>query len=115
MLVSTFSRVGHSTLAKPYVVVFLFQTYSCLSAGEFQLIRQTLLIFFQDMHIRVRAQYNYSVRTEGSLWLEYEGILSYLHCKFGFVTQAFSHLDVLAISIFKILQIEHIYYNNTQF
>ncbi|NWZ53589.1 protein OSCP1 isoform X1 [Haliaeetus albicilla] len=31
----------------------LIETYSCLSAGEFQLIRQTLLIFFQDMHIRV--------------------------------------------------------------
>ncbi|NXB31947.1 OSCP1 protein, partial [Eulacestoma nigropectus] len=31
----------------------LFQTYNCLSDGEFQLIRQTLLIFFQDMHIRV--------------------------------------------------------------
>uniref|UniRef100_A0A8C3XVR4 Organic solute carrier partner 1 n=1 Tax=Chelydra serpentina TaxID=8475 RepID=A0A8C3XVR4_CHESE len=31
----------------------LIDMYSCLSAGEFQLIRQTLLIFFQDMHIRV--------------------------------------------------------------
>ncbi|NXV77826.1 OSCP1 protein, partial [Atlantisia rogersi] len=31
----------------------LFQTYGCLSAGEFQFIRQTLLVFFQDMHIRV--------------------------------------------------------------
>uniref|UniRef100_A0A8B9F506 Organic solute carrier partner 1 n=1 Tax=Amazona collaria TaxID=241587 RepID=A0A8B9F506_9PSIT len=31
----------------------LIDTYSCLSDGEFQLIRQTLLIFFQDMHIRV--------------------------------------------------------------
>lgn len=29
------------------------QIYSSLSAGEIQLIRQTLLIFFQDMHIRV--------------------------------------------------------------
>lgn len=57
-LVSTFTWVGHGTLAKPYMMVSLFQTYSCLSAGEFQLIRQTLLIFFQDMHIRVRAQYN---------------------------------------------------------
>lgn len=27
--------------------------YTSLSHGEFQLIRQTLLIFFQDMHIRV--------------------------------------------------------------
>nr|XP_033812517.1 protein OSCP1 [Geotrypetes seraphini] len=31
----------------------LIDLYSCLPAGEFQLIRQTLLIFFQDMHIRV--------------------------------------------------------------
>ncbi|XP_028675070.1 protein OSCP1 isoform X2 [Erpetoichthys calabaricus] len=31
----------------------LIEIYSCLPAGEFQLIRQTLLIFFQDMHIRV--------------------------------------------------------------
>lgn len=38
------------------LMIFLFQTYNCLSDGEFQLIRQTLLIFFQDMHIRVRAQ-----------------------------------------------------------
>ncbi|XP_048469167.1 protein OSCP1 isoform X3 [Rhincodon typus] len=31
----------------------LIETYSCLPAGEFQLIRQTLLVFFQDLHIRV--------------------------------------------------------------
>ncbi|XP_051027837.1 protein OSCP1 isoform X1 [Acomys russatus] len=31
----------------------LTETYGSLSAGEFQLIRQTLLIFFQDLHIRV--------------------------------------------------------------
>nr|XP_012620655.1 protein OSCP1 isoform X2 [Microcebus murinus] len=31
----------------------LTETYGGLSAGEFQLIRQTLLIFFQDLHIRV--------------------------------------------------------------
>ncbi|XP_069079965.1 protein OSCP1 isoform X1 [Pleurodeles waltl] len=31
----------------------LIEMYNCLPAGEFQLIRQTLLIFFQDMHIRV--------------------------------------------------------------
>ncbi|MBZ3870429.1 Protein OSCP1 [Sciurus carolinensis] len=30
----------------------LTETYGTLSAGEFQLIRQTLLIFFQDLHIR---------------------------------------------------------------
>ena len=32
---------------------FHFQTYSNLTAGQFQIIRQTLLSFFQDMHIRV--------------------------------------------------------------
>ncbi|TNN89106.1 Protein OSCP1 [Liparis tanakae] len=31
----------------------LVEMYTTLSSGEFQLIRQTLLIFFQDMHIRV--------------------------------------------------------------
>ncbi|XP_023677012.1 protein OSCP1 isoform X1 [Paramormyrops kingsleyae] len=31
----------------------LIEMYTPLSGGEFQLIRQTLLIFFQDMHIRV--------------------------------------------------------------
>uniref|UniRef100_A0A8C6EIZ7 Organic solute carrier partner 1 n=1 Tax=Microcebus murinus TaxID=30608 RepID=A0A8C6EIZ7_MICMU len=33
----------------------LTETYGGLSAGEFQLIRQTLLIFFQDLHIRVKS------------------------------------------------------------
>ncbi|KAM9488062.1 protein OSCP1 isoform 1-T1 [Clarias gariepinus] len=31
----------------------LIEIYTPLSGGDFQLIRQTLLIFFQDMHIRV--------------------------------------------------------------
>ncbi|KAJ6663371.1 hypothetical protein lerEdw1_009450 [Lerista edwardsae] len=31
----------------------IIDTYCNLSSGEFQLIRQTLLIFFQDIHIRV--------------------------------------------------------------
>ncbi|RVE66663.1 hypothetical protein OJAV_G00109410 [Oryzias javanicus] len=31
----------------------LIEVYSPLSEGEFQLLRQTLLIFFQDMHVRV--------------------------------------------------------------
>ncbi|XP_019714377.1 protein OSCP1-like [Hippocampus comes] len=31
----------------------LIEMYAPLASGEFQLIRQTLLIFFQDMHIRV--------------------------------------------------------------
>uniref|UniRef100_A0A8C9XC78 Organic solute carrier partner 1 n=1 Tax=Sander lucioperca TaxID=283035 RepID=A0A8C9XC78_SANLU len=33
----------------------LIEMYTTLCSGEFQLIRQTLLIFFQDMHIRVSA------------------------------------------------------------
>ncbi|XP_050923236.1 protein OSCP1a isoform X3 [Lates calcarifer] len=31
----------------------IIEVYSSLSEGEFQLLRQTLLIFFQDMHVRV--------------------------------------------------------------
>ncbi|KAM7384582.1 hypothetical protein PAMA_011780 [Pampus argenteus] len=31
----------------------IIEVYSLLSEGEFQLLRQTLLIFFQDMHVRV--------------------------------------------------------------
>lgn len=38
--------------------VSTFQIYTPLSCGEFQLIRQTLLIFFQDMHIRVSHHSN---------------------------------------------------------
>ncbi|XP_052709052.1 protein OSCP1-like isoform X4 [Crassostrea angulata] len=36
-----------------HVYRLLIQTFGSLSNGEFQLIRQTLLNFFQDMHIRV--------------------------------------------------------------
>ncbi|XP_022104427.1 protein OSCP1-like [Acanthaster planci] len=35
------------------VIKMVIKTYSSLSMGEFQLIRQTLLEFFQDIHIRV--------------------------------------------------------------
>ncbi|KAL9969205.1 hypothetical protein ACROYT_G021395 [Oculina patagonica] len=35
------------------VYKLLYETYSNLTAGQFQIIRQTLLSFFQDMHIRV--------------------------------------------------------------
>ncbi|XP_030003702.1 protein OSCP1a isoform X2 [Sphaeramia orbicularis] len=31
----------------------IIEVYSSLSEGEFQLLRQTLLIFFQDLHVRV--------------------------------------------------------------
>ena len=33
----------------------MFQHFAHLSPGEFMLVRQTLLNFFQDMHIRVSA------------------------------------------------------------
>lgn len=35
------------------VYKLLYETYGSLNAGQFQIIRQTLLSFFQDMHIRV--------------------------------------------------------------
>lgn len=35
------------------VYKLLYETYANLNAGQFQIIRQTLLSFFQDMHIRV--------------------------------------------------------------
>ncbi|XP_064204176.1 protein OSCP1 isoform X2 [Anguilla rostrata] len=41
-------EVGH-----PETYRQLIEMYTPLSGGEFQLIRQTLLVFFQDMHIRV--------------------------------------------------------------
>ncbi|KAL8619017.1 hypothetical protein ACOMHN_020715 [Nucella lapillus] len=46
---------GHSAVRQQVEGVYrlLFETYSSLPDGEFQLIRQTLLCFFQDMHIRV--------------------------------------------------------------
>jgi len=36
-----------------YVYSLINEAYSTMTPGEFQLIRQTLLNFFQDMHIRV--------------------------------------------------------------
>ncbi|ELT95571.1 hypothetical protein CAPTEDRAFT_165139 [Capitella teleta] len=43
-----------STLGQvEFVYKLLIQHYGSLSSGEFMLIRQTLLSFFQDMHIRV--------------------------------------------------------------
>lgn len=38
-----------------HVYRLLIQTFGSLSNGEFQLIRQTLLNFFQDMHIRIAS------------------------------------------------------------
>lgn len=37
------------------LLLLFVKVYSALSEGELQLLRQTLLIFFQDMHIRVSA------------------------------------------------------------
>ena len=40
--------------AHNYKVFSYFQHYGNLTPGQFQLIRMTILSFFQDMHIRVR-------------------------------------------------------------
>ncbi|MEQ2164755.1 hypothetical protein GOODEAATRI_010081 [Goodea atripinnis] len=45
------SRQHPFTMSDPFFLVFV-EVYSSLSEGQFQLLRQTLLIFFQDMHIR---------------------------------------------------------------
>lgn len=37
------------------LIWMFFQMYAPMTSGDFQLIRQTLLIFFQDMHIRVSS------------------------------------------------------------
>uniref|UniRef100_A0A8D2FP61 Organic solute carrier partner 1 n=1 Tax=Theropithecus gelada TaxID=9565 RepID=A0A8D2FP61_THEGE len=41
----------------------LTEIYGGLSAGEFQLIRQTLLIFFQDLHIRRECFWKHTQET----------------------------------------------------
>ncbi|TNN57384.1 Protein OSCP1 [Liparis tanakae] len=49
-------RVGHTPVVVNQVDEThrkIIEVYSSLSEGEFQLLRQTLLIFFQDMHVRV--------------------------------------------------------------
>ncbi|XP_056270425.1 protein OSCP1a isoform X2 [Pseudoliparis swirei] len=49
-------RVGHTPVVVNQVDEThrkIIEMYSSLSEGEFQLLRQTLLIFFQDMHVRV--------------------------------------------------------------
>ncbi|ELW48190.1 Protein OSCP1 [Tupaia chinensis] len=45
----------------------LIEIYGSLSAGDFQLIRQTLLIFFQDLHIRVKLPMRKRGRAVGSV------------------------------------------------
>ncbi|XP_075995586.1 protein OSCP1a [Genypterus blacodes] len=40
----------------------IIEAYSSLSEGEFQLLRQTLLIFFQDTHVRVSLLLNIKVQ-----------------------------------------------------
>ncbi|XP_034610148.1 protein OSCP1 isoform X4 [Trachemys scripta elegans] len=49
---TVYDRLAHASIMR-LNQASMDKMYSCLSAGEFQLIRQTLLIFFQDMHIRV--------------------------------------------------------------
>lgn len=63
--------------------------YAPMSSGDFQLIRQTLLIFFQDMHIRVSRQ---DAQTGGSVKC-IQKVVS--HC--AVVSRAFS---VYQVSIF---------------
>ncbi|XP_029475531.1 protein OSCP1 isoform X3 [Rhinatrema bivittatum] len=49
---TVFDRLAHASIMR-LNQASMDKLYSCLPAGEFQLIRQTLLIFFQDVHIRV--------------------------------------------------------------
>ncbi|XP_025029953.1 protein OSCP1 isoform X2 [Python bivittatus] len=49
---TVFERLVHASIMR-LNAPSMDKTYSSLSAGELQLIRQTLLIFFQDIHIRV--------------------------------------------------------------
>ncbi|XP_060948972.1 LOW QUALITY PROTEIN: protein OSCP1a [Limanda limanda] len=52
----------------------IIEVYSSLSEGEFQLLRQTLLIFFQDMHVRVSLfQKNKSQNPNGRFALSTSG------------------------------------------
>ncbi|XP_026529554.1 protein OSCP1 isoform X2 [Notechis scutatus] len=49
---AVFERLVHASIMR-LNAPSMDKTYALLSAGELQLIRQTLLIFFQDIHIRV--------------------------------------------------------------
>ncbi|XP_026558564.1 protein OSCP1 isoform X1 [Pseudonaja textilis] len=49
---AVFERLVHASIMR-LNAPSMDKTYVSLSAGELQLIRQTLLIFFQDIHIRV--------------------------------------------------------------
>ncbi|XP_060077147.1 protein OSCP1-like [Ylistrum balloti] len=61
-----------------YVYRLLIETFGSLSLGEFQLIRQTLLNFFQDMHIRVSIFLKEKVQSSnGRFVLPTSGTLPY--------------------------------------
>ncbi|XP_049561374.1 protein OSCP1 isoform X6 [Orcinus orca] len=49
---TVYDRLAHASIMR-LNQASMDKIYGGLSAGEFQLIRQTLLIFFQDLHIRV--------------------------------------------------------------
>ncbi|TKS82369.1 Protein OSCP1 [Collichthys lucidus] len=49
---TVFDRLAHASIMR-LNQASMDKMYTPLSSGDFQLIRQTLLIFFQDMHIRV--------------------------------------------------------------
>ncbi|XP_013416760.1 protein OSCP1-like [Lingula anatina] len=61
-----------------YVYTLIKQNFGSMSLGEFQLIRQTLLIFFQDMHIRVSIFLKDKVQnSNGRFVLSTSGALPY--------------------------------------
>ncbi|XP_044028872.1 protein OSCP1a isoform X6 [Siniperca chuatsi] len=51
-LKAVLTRLAHASIMR-LNPASMDRVYSSLSEGEFQLLRQTLLIFFQDMHVRV--------------------------------------------------------------
>jgi len=60
------------------LTVASFQHYGALNAGAFMLIRQTLLGFFQDIHIRVSFHLHADVHAEcflGFSWSCFDGVL----------------------------------------
>ncbi|XP_005270520.1 protein OSCP1 isoform X4 [Homo sapiens] len=56
----------------------LTEIYGGLSAGEFQLIRQTLLIFFQDLHIRRECFWKHMQETVHSAQCCLPGVGNYM-------------------------------------
>uniref|UniRef100_A0A2K5JNH3 Organic solute carrier partner 1 n=1 Tax=Colobus angolensis palliatus TaxID=336983 RepID=A0A2K5JNH3_COLAP len=75
----------------------LTEIYGGLSAGEFQLIRQTLLIFFQDLHVRRECFWKHMQETGhsvafwewGTIWRTGEGERLTFHYVYPFETFEF--------------------------